>query len=613
MATTKSQSPSLLRLLALLGNQRWHYVAGVAARVAVTTTERMVIAYLVKVLIDSSLTGNMPAFVNVMLTFAAFYLGYIVVAPFAFYLWRSAVYSATAGIRQTVFEHLQRLPLGYHEVHHSGDALSVLTNDVSAAEKAYENDLFSLVDATVQGIAAVIFMLLLNWQLSLLIFLTGMGPLIVNVLFAPTLRKIGEDVQARMGTQSERMLDLLAGYQVIRSFNLGDWILARFTQANDSVLESSLRRVRTEANLAAANDLSGVLGALPIIFGCYLVLTGNTTFGIVVSLVQLSNSINYFVYSISGTVSRIQAALAAADRILALMSVAPEPDHYAALPKSGAPVLRTQKKAQANAAPQPLIRFEDVTFGYNNDQNILNDLSFEVQPGAVIAFAGPSGGGKSTLFKLLLGCYPTRQGEISLGGRPLSTYRLTELRDQFAYVPQDAYLFSGSIAENIRFGKPNAPEAEIIAAAKAAFAHDFITEFPAGYQTVVGERGARLSGGQRQRIAIARALLKNAPILLLDEATSALDSESEQVVQRALEALMRGRTTLMIAHRFSTILHANQIYVVAGGQIVEKGTHATLMVQKGVYANLFDMQYKLEKESGEKGTAAGAAPLAATI
>jgi ABC-type multidrug transport system fused ATPase/permease subunit len=282
-------------------------------------------------------------------------------------------------------------------------------------------------------------------------------------------------------------------------------------------------------------------------------------------------------------ISRIQAALAASDRILELLDSPVEPERYP-----------LQPGAQGN--PQDaLIQFDRVTFGYNGDQNILNSVSFTIQSGQFVAFAGPSGGGKSTLFKLLLGCYPAKDGAIYVSGREIPEYRLADLRELFAYVPQDAYLFSGTIQENIRYGKPGASESEIQAAAKAAFAHEFITEFPSGYQTVVGERGARLSGGQRQRIAIARALLKDAPILLLDEATSALDSESEQIVQQALEVLMRGRTTLVIAHRFSTILSADRIYVMDEGHVAEQGSHDELIAARGLYARLYDQQFKLSK------------------
>jgi ABC-type multidrug transport system fused ATPase/permease subunit len=591
MTIIVNKKPSILRLLALMRPKHKKYIAGLVLRVALSTTERVTIAFLVKIVIDAITASNRAAFQSGLLMWVLFYLGYVAVAPFILYLWRSAIYEVTANIRESVFRHLNRLPLGYHELHHSGDALSILTNDVSASERAYQEDLLMLVEASAQGLGAVIAMLLLNWQLALLVLLSGVAPLIVNTLFAGPLRKIGQQVQANLGQLSERMTDLLAGYHVVRTFNLGDWILARFAASNQQVLDISLKRAHTEAALAAGNSFAGQFHFLSIVAGGFFVMSGWTTFGVMIALIQLSNNTNYFVYTIGGTISRVQGALAAADRILALLDTPVEPESYGAMP-SGVPAVPLAA-ADCDGA---LIAFQNVTFRYNGSEKIFNGLSFAVQPDQMVAFAGPSGGGKSTIFKLLLGCYPTQQGEICLAGRTINSYSLAELRQQFAYVPQESYLFAGSIYENIRYGNPAASEAQIVAAAKSAFAHDFICEFPQGYQTVVGERGARLSGGQRQRIAIARALLKDAPILLLDEATSALDSESEHLVQQALEALMRGRTTLVIAHRFSTILNAQQIYVIEGGQVVEQGEHAQLMQQSGVYHKLFEMQFKLEKE-----------------
>ncbi len=578
------KKPSILRLIDLLKPRRGKYLLGLAGRVTISTAERMAIAYLAKVVIDAITSADQPLFVATLIAWVLFYLGYLLVAPFVIYLWRSAVVEGTANIRQAVFAHLQRLPLGYHEVHHSGDALSILTNDVSAAEKAYQEDLLTLAEASAQGLGAVIFMLVLNWQLALLVLVSSVMPLIINTLFAGTLRKIGDAVQENLGGLSERMTDLLAGYQVIRSFNLGDWILARFDQSNAQVVDSSMRRVRTEAALAGANEFAGFFSFIPMAVGAYLVMNGQTTFGVLIGIVQVSNQVNYFVYSLGGTISRIQAALAAADRILKMMDEPTEPERY--IPA-----------AQPAHNPEPgsaiaQIEFQQVQFAYNGGPNILDGLSLAIRPGQMVAFAGPSGGGKSTLFKLLLGCYPVKHGQIRVDGADLDGLRLHDLRERIAYVPQDAYLFAGTIFDNIHFGRPAASEAEVQAAAKAAFADEFIREFPEGYQTLVGERGARLSGGQRQRIAIARALLKNAPILLLDEATSALDSESEQIVQQALEVLMQGRTTLVIAHRLSTILNSEQIFVIDHGQVVEQGRHEELVARQGVYANLVELQFQ---------------------
>jgi ABC-type multidrug transport system fused ATPase/permease subunit len=246
-----------------------------------------------------------------------------------------------------------------------------------------------------------------------------------------------------------------------------------------------------------------------------------------------------------------------------------------------------------------VISISDLSFSYEgedeesgeDDVEVLRGVSMSAQQGQVVALVGPSGGGKSTIVKLLLGFYPVREGEVAIDGRRIEAYSLPQLRSTMAYVPQDAYLFDGTIAENIRYGKPDATRDEIVAAAQAANAHAFILEQPDGYDTPVGERGAKLSGGQRQRIAIARALIKDAPILLLDEATSALDSESEQLVQDALKVLMRGRTTVAIAHRLSTVENADRIYVIEDGALVEQGSHETLLAQDGLYSQLHELQF----------------------
>jgi len=589
MAEKTYKPQSVLRLLQLLKPKHWKYLAGLSSRVILTTTERLTIAYLLKLMTDAITQGNKSDFQSVLISWLAFYAGFILVAPFILYLWRVAVIEGTANIREEVFRHILRLPLGYHEIHHSGDALSVLTNDLSAAEKAYQEDLYVLVEASVQGFTAAIMMLMINWQLAVLIFLSNVGPLLVNALFAGPLRKVGQEIQTRLGAMSERMTDLLAGFQVVRTFNLGEWILGRFEQANDDVLSESLKRVRMESTLSASNSFAGLFTLLPMIYGAYLVMVGQTTFGAYVALIQLNNQISYFVYSLGGVISRIQSALAAADRIFALLDSPTEPESYAPVPDAG-----TFFSKNGHGT---MVALEDVIFAYNGGENILKSLSLEVSPGQFVAFAGPSGGGKSTIFKLLLGCYPHKGGGIQVAGKPLSEYRLEQLRELIAYVPQDAYLFSGTIHENIRYGRPDASDIEIEEAARAAFAHDFITELQNGYQTLVGERGARLSGGQRQRIAIARAFLKDAPLLLLDEATSALDSESEQIVQKALEVLMRGRTTLVIAHRFSTILNADTIHVIADGKVVESGNHTELINLHGVYANLYELQFKVNNNT----------------
>jgi ABC-type multidrug transport system fused ATPase/permease subunit len=239
-----------------------------------------------------------------------------------------------------------------------------------------------------------------------------------------------------------------------------------------------------------------------------------------------------------------------------------------------------------------VLGFQNVYFSYADGRSTLQGITFDIQEGHVAAVVGPSGSGKSTIFRLLMDYYPVKSGSVSILGKALHSYALRDLRNLFAFVPQDAYLYTGTVMENIRYGRPDASEDEITAAATAAYAHQFIQELPEGYQTLVGERGARLSGGQRQRVAIARALLKKAPFLLLDEATSALDSESETLVQQALDVLMRGRTTIVIAHRLSTIENADIIYVVDNGRVVERGKHQELIGKEGLYHHLYELQFQ---------------------
>jgi ATP-binding cassette subfamily B protein len=586
MNETKGRRRTFWRMFGFLKPWRTAYLVTLLGLALTLAAERTYIGYVVKLFVDSITDSSPDLLWYSVKIWGLFLLGWIPLNILFSFLWRSTTLRAMANLRQTIFGHLQRLPLGYHEQRHSGDLLSVMTNDATATEQAFQQDMLNLVNAGLQGISAAVYMLVLDWRLALVTISSGLVPLVVNTLFANPLRTAGEAVQGRLGTVSERLADLLAGYQVVRTFNLGQWILARFSKANRELLESGLRRVRLDAALAAANRFGGATFLVPLGVGAYMVLTGQTTFGIMVALIQLNGPIQFLVYSLGGTITRIQSSLAAADRILAVLDTTPEPERYG------------EDLGEAVGPPQPdtLLEFRDVSFAYD-DSAVLQGMSFGVRQGQVAAFVGPSGGGKSTIFKLLLGCYSVRQGAVFVSGQSINAYRLSELRDRFAYIPQDAYLYSGSILENIRYGKPGASEQEVIAAARGAYAHEFISEFPEGYETQVGERGARVSGGQRQRIAIARALLKDAPVLLLDEATSALDSESEELVQRALRVLMHGRTVLVIAHRLSTVEHADVIYAVEDGTVVEAGTERELLERKGLFYRLHELQFRDEEQA----------------
>jgi ATP-binding cassette subfamily B protein len=314
--------------------------------------------------------------------------------------------------------------------------------------------------------------------------------------------------------------------------------------------------------------------------GMVMIINNMLTFGKLMAIIQMLNGLMWMFNSLGGFLTQLQGSLAGIDRIFEILDIEEEVS-----------VVSNNLVNVDMDDHHRIIEFENIEFAYE-ETNVLNSVNIEVGKNEVTAIVGSSGGGKSTLFKLLLKFYNLKEGCIKVFGKDINTFSLEELRSLIAYVPQDNYLFSGTIADNIAYGKDNATFEQVMEAAKAANAHDFIMALPSGYETEVGERGAHLSGGQRQRIAIARAILKNAPILLLDEATSSLDSESENAVQKALDILMKGRSTMVVAHRLSTIQHADKILVLDNGSIPEVGNHETLLNMNGIYSRLYNLQFE---------------------
>lgn len=598
-------------LFDLLGPNRGLYLAAMLALAALHTIERLFMGFIAKTFTDAVTAGDLIKLKSAVLTAAVFYPVYAALIPTLYRPWQMAIYQGLAGLRERVFTHLQRLPMAYHELRHSGDAISVMSNDVVAAEDALRQHCFSLAHGLMQGAAAAAAMLALDVRLALISLATSVGLALANAAFAAPLRRAARLAQDRLAELTQRLGDLLAGYEVVRSFNLGGWAVRRFADANAGARDAAIRRTRLEAYVSGANSLTMGFFFLPVIIGASWMLSGRVSFGLVIGMVQFSNGIMIMMMAFGASFSRFQSALAAADRIWAVLAEPAEPERYPAPERraesghSSAPVRPADPMPRPVAAAgadnvdaEAAIRLCDVVFAYDGDQPVLNGLSFTVPRGRVIALVGSSGGGKSTVFKLLLGFYPARAGTIEVAGRPLESYRLAELRSLFAFVPQDAYLFDGTIADNIRYGQLAATDDQVAAAAMAANAHEFIVALPEGYRTRVGERGSHLSGGERQRIAIARAILKNAPFLLLDEATAALDAESERMVQEALERLMAGRTTIVIAHRLTTVQDADEILVIDGGRVVERGRHAELLMQGGLYRRLYDVALKAASQGG---------------
>lgn len=528
--------------------------------------------------------GDLSVLLSMLVQTAVLLGATALIGSLAYYLFAYVVNRTTASLRTLTFAKIQRLPVSYLEEHHSGDLTSRVTNDLKTLETLYSLNLRSIFRSVLSGTAALAVMLIKSPQLAAFALSWGLLFTLTNSRFAKTVREISDQVQERLGKLTERLADLLAGAHTTRIYGLETKISQDYAEENRRVLAAATRRVRYNAILGSVNFFGGFFSFVGLmIVGGFFVFSGRASFSDIVFMVQMQNDVSFMFRNLGDQIVQIQAGLAGAARVFELLDLPEEP-------KRLAPLSNKDQKPAADAGAA--VKIADLSFHYSGGKQVLSNLNLTVPKGKMYALVGPSGGGKSTILKLLLGFYAPTSGTIEINGRSIYELTTAELRQLTAFVPQESYLFSGTIAENIAYGNPDAKMKQIEACAKAAYIHDFIITLPQGYQTKVGERGTFLSGGQRQRIAIARALLKDAPILLLDEATSALDTESEQLVQKALERLMVGRTTIVVAHRLSTVERADQILVIDQGRVVESGTHQELLAdQNGMYSYLHQLQH----------------------
>lgn len=496
------------------------------------------------------------------------------------YCVRTVGAAAIRDLRNEMFAHLQKQPLLYFQGQSSGILIGRMINDVAVIENAISQTFQTMLSRIVTLISLTCVVLWQSWQLSI-IALSILSLIVFPVsILSKKIRKSARSGQEAIGDLTAVLSESIQGAKVVQSFNLESFQTSRFITTNQDVFRNVTKAVRSEALLSPILGLIGAVGVSTVMWVAgYQVIHHTMTLASLTSFLIAMLLLYTPIKNLGRIQGIIQPALAAGSRIFEVLDSQPD--------------LTNSPNAIELPSGNHNIEFRQVYFRYPTVADmVLRDINLSIPAGRMVALVGLSGSGKSTMANLVPRFFDVTSGEILIDGRPIQDYTLESLRKQVAIVSQDNFLFNMTVEENIRLGKLDATREEIEDAAKAAFCHDFIMEFPDGYNTNIGERGARLSGGQQQRLAIARAFLKDAPILVLDEATSALDNESEAMVQKALNKLMQNRTVIVIAHRLSTVRHADQIVVMDAGAIVESGTHDTLESANHMYTRLLQAQFQ---------------------
>jgi subfamily B ATP-binding cassette protein MsbA len=488
-----------------------------------------------------------------------------------------------ADLRLSIQQHLLYLPLRFFKESRVGEIVSRVTNDVTTLQAVLTETPIAVLRQVITIIGGITLMAVMNWQLTLLIFVIVPPIIVLAIIFGRRVERLSTQVQDRLASAISALEESISGIRIVKSFTQERYEERRFKDRIEKTFNTTMDRTKLRAAFIPLVSLLGFIAVTAIMWiGGQFVLNKTLTPGELVAflfyMIMVAGPLGEF----AGVYTQIREANGAAARIFEIMQAPSEPE----------------QAEEAEVMPPIIgrVTFHDVSFGYQPDELVLENINVEVKPSEIIALVGPSGVGKTTMVNLIPRFFDPLEGWIEIDGHRIMDVTLQSLRSQIGLVPQETFLFGGSAATNIAYGNLEASRDEIINAAKAAYAHDFIEALPEGYDTELGERGVKLSAGQRQRIAIARALLKDPRILILDEATSALDSESEQMVQKALEVLMKNRTTFVIAHRLSTIKNADRILVLEKGRIVEQGTHEALMAQEGLYHHLWSLQFKVEGE-----------------
>lgn len=536
------------------------------------------VPWVVKDIIDTVLMDKNTAMLSaISLSIVVIFFGWGLCFYGQTYLMAYAGQSVVIDIRNEMYRKLQELDISFYEKNKTGTIMSYVTNDVAALQGTVIDNVIEMVTETFVLVGSICMMVYLDWKLTLFTFATF--PLVLGVIdfFGKKIRGASHNMQEKSAEITSVLQESISLARVIKSFVREDYEIERFDKQNVANFRASIKNSQLMATLSPSIEFTAAMGVTAIIwYGGGQVIAGNTTAGSLIAFLVYAVNISNPVKRLSRIYGNIQKALAAAERVFSILDL---------------PIkIKEQENAQPLIISKGEVSFENVSFRYNEDKLVISDFTFSNKQGEMVAIVGPSGGGKSTITNLIPRFYDLADGKILIDGVDITTITLRSLREQIGIVPQENLLFNGSVYENILYGRLDATREEVFTAARDANADNFISELVDGYETMLGDRGVNLSGGQRQRIAIARAILKNPKILILDEATSALDTESEHVVQEALDRLMLGRTSYVIAHRLSTIARADTILVLEAGKIVESGRHDELLAKQGLYYRLNQTQ-----------------------
>jgi ATP-binding cassette subfamily B protein len=493
------------------------------------------------------------------------------------YLTTSVSQWVTHDLRRTLYNHIQRLSLSEHDKAQTGDLITRVTSDISAIQDFINSALLGMLVNSLTLVGMIGVMLYINWRFTLIALSIAPALFVVVYTFTRRIKQASRAVRKKESELVSVVQEVLTSVRVVKAFAREDFEVSRFESQSLENVETALRARGIKAKLSPIVEVLVAIGTCLVLgYGARLALRGELSAGILIVFLLYLGRMYKPMRELSKMSDAVSKAMVGFERIQEVLQVE----------------ARVRDLPRARRAPRfkGKIEFEHVTFAYDEKTPVLNDITFKIEAGKVAAIVGPSGAGKSTIISLIPRFYDPQSGRIKIGGVDIREYKLKSLREQISFVLQDTLLFHASIWDNIAYGKPDAEPQKVVRAAKLANAHEFIEKMPEGYATMVGERGMTLSGGQRQRIAIARAIIRDTPILVLDEPTSGLDSSSEQAVIEALDRLMEGRTSIVVAHHLSSIRHADVIFVIKDSELVEQGSHEELLAAGGVYSDLYRTQ-----------------------